>query len=143
MKTGNSKKPTGRVIATLLVLIFMSFPVGIYGQNSSSETNGDKSGYEPYKPGEFPGWAHSLRRFEVIFFGAIPFAFLFTGLGYDIYSYVDHDFDENYLPLFLGSSPEKEAYTQDTIEQRIAVSISLSAILALVDFFIDRRISDE
>lgn len=98
--------------------------------------------YEPYKPEEFPEWAHQLRRYETIFFGTIPFSFLFTSLGFDMYAYAINDFDANYLPLFLGTSPEKEAFSRDTIFPRIAVSISLSMLLAYVDYLLDNRTNE-
>ena len=95
--------------------------------------------YEPYSPGEFPEWAHQLRRYETIFFGSLPFAFLFTSLGFDFYAYAANNFDENYLPLFLGTSPEKEDFNNRTIGARIAVSISLSAVIAYIDYLIERK----
>ncbi|MGC9311361.1 MAG: hypothetical protein ACP5IA_01615 [Sediminispirochaetaceae bacterium] len=95
--------------------------------------------YEPYSPDEFPEWAHQLRRYETIFFGSLPFAFLFTSLGFDFYAYAANDFDDNYLPLFLGTSPEKEDFNNRTIGARIAVSISLSAVIAYIDYLIERK----
>jgi len=95
--------------------------------------------YEPYAPEEFPGWAHTLRRFETIFFGSLPFSFLFSSLGFDFYAWFANDFDDNYLPLFLGTSPEKEDFNRSTMWGRITISISLSAIIASLDYLIDRR----
>ena len=52
----------------LLAVTFAAFP---------AESTQDA---EPYKPEEFPSWARSLRRGEIIAFGLLPFAFLFTSL---------------------------------------------------------------
>lgn len=95
--------------------------------------------YEPYRPEEFPEWAHSLRRFETIFFGSLPIAFLFSSLGFDLYAYSANNFRQEYLPLFFGNSPEKEQFTQDTMVQRIGISISLSLVIAIADLIIDKR----
>jgi len=95
--------------------------------------------YEPYAPDEFPEWAHVLRRYETIFFGSIPISFLFTSLGFDFYAYATHDFSEDYLPLFLGTSPEKEDFNRSVIGAKITVSISLSAVIAYIDYLIERR----
>ena len=96
--------------------------------------------YEPYRPEEFPEWAHTVRRFETIFFGALPIAFLFSSLGFDMYAYSANGFSQDYLPLFFGNSPQKEQFTQDTLTERIGVSISLSLVIAIIDMIIDKRI---
>ncbi len=96
--------------------------------------------YEPYRPDEFPEWAHTARRFETIFFGSLPLAFLFSSLGFDMYAYSANGFSQEYLPLFLGNSPQKEQFTQETLAERIGVSISLSLVIALLDMIIDKRI---
>ena|SRR6056297_147503 len=121
---------TRNLIAPILIISFLSAaPMYTWGQEDE---------YGPYKPEEFPEWAHSLRRFETVFFGSIPFAFLFTSLGFDMYAYSDSGFRQEYLPLFLGSSPEKEEFTQDTMVQRIGISISLSLVLAVIDLVLDK-----
>jgi len=103
----------------------------------SSQSSGDS--YEPYKPEEFPDWAHGLRRFETIFFGSIPISFLLSSIGFDLYAYAANDFDSAYLPLFFSTSGQKEVYKQETVAARIGVSISLSLVIALVDYFIEER----
>lgn len=121
---------TRNLIAMILVISFLSAaPLNLCGQEDE---------YGPYKPEEFPEWAHSLRRFETVFFGSLPFAFLFTSLGFDMYAYSDSGFRQEYLPLFLGSSPEKEEFTHDTMVPRIGISISLSLVLAVIDLIIDK-----
>lgn len=111
----------------------------VYRPPGPEETRYAGLDYEPYSPEEFPEWAHQLRRYETIFFGSLPFAFLFTSLGFDFYAYAANDFDDNYLPLFLGTSPEKEDFNNRTIGARIAVSISLSAVIAYIDYLIERK----
>jgi hypothetical protein len=121
--------PRSILLFTLLAALFFS-PLYVWGQSDE---------YEAYKPDEFPEWAHSVRRFETIFFGSLPFTFLFSSLGFDMYAYSSSGFQQDYLPLFLGTSPEKEEFTRDTRWQKIGVSISLSLVIALVDFIIDTQ----
>ncbi len=99
--------------------------------------------YEPYRPDEFPEWAHTLRRFETIFFGSLPIAFLFSSLGFDLYAYSANNFSQEYLPLFFGNSPEKEQFTQDTMVERVGISISLSLVIAIADLIIDKRTNEQ
>ncbi len=117
------------LLSTLLAALFFS-PLYTWGQSDE---------YEAYKPEEFPEWAHSLRRFETIFFGSLPFTFLFSSLGFDMYAYSSSGFQQEYLPLFLGTSLEKEEFNRDTRWQKIGVSISLSLVIALVDLIIDTQ----
>jgi hypothetical protein len=111
-----------------VIAMLASTPVYIWSQEDA---------YEPYRPEEFPEWAHTARRFETIFFGALPIAFLFGSLGFDMYAYTSNGFTQEYLPLFLGNSPEKEQFTQDTMIERIGISISLSLVIAIIDLIID------
>jgi len=121
--------PKSLLLFTLLAALIFS-PLYVWGQSDE---------YEAYKPDEFPEWGHSLRRFETIFFGSIPFTFLFSSLGFDMYAYSSSCFQQEYLPLFLGTSPEKEEFNRDIRWQKIGVSISLSLVIALVDFIIDTQ----
>jgi len=85
---------------------------------------------EPYKPEEFPSWARSLRRGEIIALGLLPFAFLFTSLSYQGLRYAS---GEGSSGLFSGPSSDRDKIAV------IGFSLSLSALLALVDYFIDRH----
>lgn len=118
------------ILLVTVITMLGSTPAYIWAQEDA---------YEPYRPDEFPEWAHTARRFETIFFGALPLAFLFSSLGFDMYAYSSNGFSQAYLPLFLGNSPEKEQFTQDTMIERIGVSISLSLVIALADLIIDKR----
>ncbi len=124
------------ILLCLLFIFLFSVPISIWGQEDPQ--NGKEGEYEPYRPDEFPEWAHTVRRFETIFFGALPFAFFFSSFGYDMYAYSKNGFSQEYLPLFLGSSPEKEEFTQDTMVERIGISISLSLVIAVADLIIDK-----
>jgi hypothetical protein len=125
----------------LLLLAGGPVTVAAQEQDDGGGENGGETEtytYEPYRQEEFPQWARKLRRFETILIGSIPFTFFFTNIGFDTHAYVSRGFDENYLPLLLGSSPEKEALRYDTRGARLAVSLSLSGAIALLDYVIGR-----
>lgn len=92
---------------------------------------------EPYRKDEFPPWLQSLRRGEILFFGALPISFLLTDIGYGLIRFAVHDFEASYTPTLFGGS-NIVPYTDSEKYGMIAVSISLSAVLATVDYFIGR-----
>jgi hypothetical protein len=125
------------LIAALLLLPLLPLPA--QEENGESDGDGTKNfEYEPYTQEEFPQWAHDLRRFETILIGSIPITFFFANIGFDTAAYVANDYDQNYLPLFFGSSPEKDELRYDTRMDRLAVSLSLSAAIAFLDYFLGR-----
>ena len=91
--------------------------------------------YEPYEEDEFPGWALNLRRGEVIFFGTIPFTFFISNLSYDIYQYASNNFDSNFAPALFGNTTPPILTNTEKL-QIIAVSVSLSGILTIVDYLL-------
>ncbi len=124
------RKGAGLLIASLF--LFFTMPPALSAQEEIID-------YEPYSRDEFPQWAHTLRRFETILIGSLPFTFLFSNIGFDTYAYASRGYDERYLPLFFGVSPEKEEFRDDTKMNRLAVSISLSAGIALLDYFLGKK----
>ncbi|MFP4179397.1 MAG: hypothetical protein ACLFNZ_08355 [Spirochaetaceae bacterium] len=129
----HAKVATFSLFAVIFCLLFT--PSSMLCAEESTGTREEYS-YEPYTKEEFPQWVRDLRRFETLLIGSLPFAFFFTNTGFETYAYVSRGFDEGYLPLFFGSSPEKEEYRQDTRMQRLAVSISISGAIALLDYFL-------
>jgi hypothetical protein len=128
-----------RRISCLLLaalLLFFSIVPQIMAENDIKDEVID---YEPYRRDEFPDWAHNLRRFEIILIGSLPFTFFFSNIGFDTYAYASRGYDERYLPLFFGVSPEKEEFRDDTKFSRFAFSISFSAGIALLDYFLGKR----
>jgi hypothetical protein len=130
------------VTLILICLLFCSLPAAVAAQEASAGEGAgqgaaiDTGEYEPYSPEEFPRWARKLRRFESIFFGSIPITFFFTSAGFETYAYIDHNYSPDYLPLFLGNSPAKQQYLADTLWQRVAVGLSLSALVAGLDYLL-------
>ncbi len=91
--------------------------------------------YEPYEKDEFPGWALDLRRGEVIFFGTIPFTFFVSTLSYNMYIYASNNFDTNFAPALFGNTTPPILSKNEKL-QIIAVSVSLSAFLAFLDYLL-------
>lgn len=91
---------------------------------------------QPYEPDEFPFGLRALRRAEIITLGLFPFAYLFSSFAYDTGRYAMHDFDAGYAPGPFASAGRVSRSSTDA-RNVILISISLSAILAAVDFFLE------
>lgn len=111
-----------------LLIIFLTIPL------FSGESLPD---YEPYQENEFPQWAKDLRRWEIIFFGTIPFSFFYTSFSYDFYRYASNDFDSIYAPAILGNKTPLIRTNSEKL-QIIAFSLSLSAVLAFADYLLGK-----
>ena len=119
-------------IIILLLIIVITIP--LFSGESLPE-------YEPYEDDEFPQWAKDLRRYEIIFFGTIPFTFFFSSFSYDFYRYASNNFDQTLAPAILGNkTPPVKTHNEKL--QIIAVSVSLSAVLALVDYLLGQPWND-
>jgi hypothetical protein len=106
-------------------MIFAIFPV----------MGDDLPDYEPYEEEEFPKWARDLRRGEVIFFGTIPFTFFVSSFSYNFYIYASNNYNSNYAPALFGNTTPPVLTNTEKL-QIIYVSVSLSSILAIVDYFL-------
>lgn len=85
---------------------------------------------EEYDPEEFPGWAHDLRRFEIILFGSLPITFIATSVVYDFSIFAANNFDPNFS---MGT----QRSNQD-IAILMITSVSISAAIALADLIIGK-----
>ncbi|MCF6334601.1 MAG: hypothetical protein L3J12_02535 [Spirochaetales bacterium] len=93
--------------------------------------------YEPYTREEFPGWANDLRRGEIIFFGTVPFTFFISTFLYDFYLYNANSFSEEFAPAILGNKTPPVKTKAEKL-QIIAVSVSFSAILSVLDYLLGK-----
>ncbi len=120
---------------TAIVLLFFIFStISLFPGESLPE-------YEPYDADEFPGWTKDLRRAEIIFFGTIPFSFFYTSFSYDFYRYAFNDFDRTLAPALLGNKTPP-IRTNGEKWQIIALSVSFSAVFALVDYLLGQPWND-
>jgi hypothetical protein len=94
----------------------------------------------PYTKEEFPQWALDLRRAEVLTVGMFPLAFLVTRLGYDVARFTYRSIRQGspaqqYAPWFFAP-PEKPDFTRAEKNGILLASVSISGIVALVDYLI-------
>jgi hypothetical protein len=120
----------------LLVFLFLFAAFSLSAQSDAPASVPASTLPEPYAPDEFPYGARALRRAEIIALGLFPFAYLFSSFAYDAGRYAMHDFNSGYAPGPFASAERVGRSSSDT-RNVILISISLSALLAAVDFFIE------
>jgi hypothetical protein len=98
---------------------------------------GDVPAPKPYSPNEFPRWAADVWRAEVVAVGSFPFTLFATLEVYDTVRYVSNGLNPAYAPWPLGSGSAVSYSPAET--GWLAVSaVSLSAVIAAIDFLIGR-----
>lgn len=97
----------------------------------------EKKEPQPYAPDEFPGWAKSLRRAEIITIGIFPFVFFFSSIVFEGFQYFSSGGDPRYAPGPFRS-PGAPPLSGGEKAAIITVSISLSMAFAAADYFIGR-----
>ncbi len=123
---------TKKIKKTVLVIILaVSFSISVFSQDD----------YVPYSRDEFPRWARDLRRFEIVFFGTIPFSFLYTSAGYSLYRYGSSNWDPAYAPALLGNKTPPILTTAEKFDI-IYTAAGVSFAAAFVDFIIGRMTND-
>ncbi len=137
---------THRIAAvTLLVLsTTMAFPFGTAARLYAQQLNLDESEIvaEPYRPEEFPRPLLDARRFTIIAGGAFPVTMFFGGLFYEFarfgyYSAQSGEIRGDYAPLFFGPTTGPR-FDQDEQRNVLMVGVSLSLLVALLDFTLGR-----
>jgi len=97
---------------------------------------------EPYVDEEFPGWAHDLRRAEIIMAGVFPFSLFVSSFGYDLVRFATNGFNAAYSPwpFKQPGAPELEQSEQIGI---LIMAISLSGVIALADYFLGLKKAEQ
>jgi hypothetical protein len=130
-ETGGRRTRRNRAVALALIVLLLFRTVGAAAQTTDDKTP------EPYTEEEFPQWARDLRRAEIIAIGSFPFTLFFTNFAYDTYRFVANGFDPAYRPWpFRG--PGSAGFTKGERIGVIVASLSLSAVIAVVDYFLGR-----
>lgn len=132
-----------RLLAILLALLLLAAPV--WSQEGGSDEEDQSEGVEPipYSPEEFPGWAHDLRRGEIIALGSFPVALILTNLGYrlgrfTVESIQRGEFAQEYAPAF--TTPEQRATLNDQQQLGILLTAGVISIgVAVADYLLGRR----
>ncbi len=111
------------------ILMLISFIFSAYAE--------DTGNYVPYEKDEFPVWAQDLRRFEIVFFGTIPFSFFYSNIGYSFYNYGVHEWDPAYAPAILGNKTPPILTNMEKMEI-VYSALGVSFTAALVDFILGK-----
>jgi hypothetical protein len=87
---------------------------------------------------EQPAWLVSLRRAEIVSFGAFPFALFAASFGVDTYRFFAHEGNTRYAPwpFNMGGVAQK---TDHELGVTVAVATGISLAVALADFLIVRH----
>ncbi len=112
-----------RAVFVLVLFFFLFHTLGGKEQKASPEDP------VPYKKEEFPQWAHDLRRFEVIAFGAFPLTYMIGSLGYGLYD-VSTGGEGNFS--FYGNR------SQEDYKILLITASTLSLGVAVADFIIGK-----
>lgn len=91
---------------------------------------------EPYTKGEFPDWAHQLRRTEIITLGSLPFTTLGVTTAYSIFRYAKNDFDSQYIPNPLAKSSSAANLDEDEQKNILFAALTASLIVGIIDLVI-------
>ncbi|HOC29909.1 MAG TPA: hypothetical protein PKH40_09520 [Treponemataceae bacterium] len=118
----------------LALLLLASFACTMFPQTGSDPGTLTPA---PYGPAEFAPWQLDLRRSEIIALGSLPFVTFMASIGYDMYRYFDHDFDNGYLPW-----PFKKKDIAIPLSEReqiniLCMSAGISVSFAAIDFAIN------
>lgn len=102
---------------------------------------------EPYEEGEFPQWARSLRRAEVIGLGTLPITLLASrilyGIGrFAVVSIAQGGFAVGYLPPVVAPPNAVPLSREDNV--RIVIgAVTLSSTVALIDYLLGQSELDD
>ena len=97
---------------------------------------------DPYTEKEFPSWVLQLRRAEIITVGAFPLAYLFAGLGFDLYYYASNGFPQENIPWPAGPGTSQWTTTSqpDLLQKKnvalVQISLCVSLAVAVADWFL-------
>ncbi len=114
------------------------------GQQTPAQQPAGQPVPAPYEKEEFPRWLQDLWRAEVIFVGALPFAYFFSLEGYDLYKWAAGD-GNTHFPADLAPWPFRAStaivYTPDEQTRIIISTLVLALGVSTADFIIGRFFS--
>jgi hypothetical protein len=93
---------------------------------------------EPYEEGEFPEWARTARRAEIVALGSLPISLLASRLLYTLGRFVVVSIAQGsllpeYLPPFLAP-PNAVPLSREDNAWILVGAVSISGIIAAVDY---------
>lgn len=135
------RRASARAVALLLAALLLAAlpPVPLGAQSAPIEL----PDAEPYEPDEFPQWAGDLRRAEIVAVGSLPIALLVSRLFYGFGRFAVESIRAGAAaPAFLPpgiAPPGSVPYTRDDNVRIILGAVSLSGVVALIDFALGRQ----
>jgi hypothetical protein len=120
---------TKRSISLFLCLAFVTCINPAFPAFSQSATTVD-----PVAAIEWPQWTKDMRRFDVITFGAFPFAWLFSSLGYGVARWGMHGWDSGYTPAIAGGGalPNKDNINVMLISAGVSLAIAAADLTVIL-----------
>jgi hypothetical protein len=92
---------------------------------------------EEYGEEEFSPFLRDLRRAEIIMIGSFPITLFLTLEAFDIYRYIYHDGDPDYLP-WPYRPPNPVPYERNEIAGILVTAISVSFLITVADYLVGR-----
>ncbi|MBO5607797.1 MAG: hypothetical protein J5930_07875 [Treponema sp.] len=112
----------------IILLLAAVFTLGIscvYAEDT------EKREPEPYTEAEFPHWALTLRRSEIITLGSLPFTTLGVTFGVGLFKYISGQ-----TSTFPNPFDKTSSYSSSDIQFIVGLSLGVSLVIGLVDFII-------
>jgi len=119
-----------------IVFLFLSL-AAIAGTPVFAQSTPISTKPEPYLSEEFPAWANSLRRSEIVAFGSLPFTVFFTTFAMDSYRYSQNNWDQRYAPWPLKAAGAIEMDESQRIGSFVT-ACAISVVISLVDYALIR-----
>jgi len=127
-----SRKRNAALVGSLIVSLALT--ANLAAQTTAPKTDNSQDAIRA-DPKEFPQWAKDTRRFDIIAFGAFPFAFFTATFVTDSIRWAENSGDMSYAPWPLKPSGSYDPTTDEKM-LTIGVAASLSVFIALTDLVI-------
>ena len=130
-------RKTIRVTLFVIMIPLLFFP----SPRAAAQTTGAITGSSTFDTTGFPQWAKDLRRWDIVAFGAFPFAMFATTFAMDTRRWIDAnsmDFSEEgrrYAPWPFKSAGAV-GMTKEEQETTIIIAAGISVAVAVADFVI-------
>jgi hypothetical protein len=105
------------------------------GASLSAQTTAAMQDAVRTDPKEFPQWAKDIRRFDIITFGAFPFAFFTASLLTDSIRWSQSGGDMTYAPWPLKGAGAYDPSTEEKM-RTIGIAVGISLFVAAADFVV-------
>jgi hypothetical protein len=123
-----------------LFFIFLVFFLSALHVRGQTSTNTEALKSVSFDTSDFPQWVKDIRRFEIVAFGAFPFAMFTATFAMDTQRWASNGMDwseegRRYAPWPLKSAGAVKM-TNKEYEMTMAIAAGLSGAIALADFVV-------